>query len=73
MERLSLQDIRGGQQGANQAGGAFRRDDLMSLNNLSVDMLNYRRDQMNAIDNIEEGESGADFSAVDNDLNENES
>ena len=36
-------------------------------------MLNYRRDQMNAIDNIEEGESVAEFSGADNDLNENES
>jgi hypothetical protein len=45
----------------------------MSLNNLSVDMLNYRRDQNNnAIDNIEE--ASADFSAAElNDLNENES
>jgi hypothetical protein len=31
------------------------------------------RDQMNAIDNIEEGESVAEFSGADNDLNENES
>lgn len=34
-------------------------------------MLNYRRDQNNVIDNIDEG--SADFSGVDNDLNENES
>jgi hypothetical protein len=69
MDRLS--DLR---QQVNQ-GGAFRRDDLMSLNNLSVDMLNmggaHRRDQDNAND---EGDGGsADFSAADNDLGDNES
>ena len=47
----------------------------MSLNNLSVDMLNMggarRRDQDNQIDEVDGG--SADFSAADNDIGDNES